>query len=76
MVMTNRDRVDRGMGYLAAGLGPFVNMKMTAAFPKGDKWVETLTAWSPSRSGARLRYSLSDPRFLLRVITEVASSPV
>jgi hypothetical protein len=70
MVMTNRDRVDRGMGYLAVGLGPFVNGRMAAAFPAGKDWAERLAARSPSRPGAGHRYSLADPRFLLRVITE------
>ncbi len=70
MVMTNRDRVDRGMGYLAAGLGPFVDQQMAAAFPGSRDWVQVLVARNPSRYGARHRYSLSDPRFLLRVVTE------
>ena len=70
MVMTNRDRVDRGMGYLAMGLGPFVDQRMAAAFPGGRDWVESLAARSPSRSDAWHRHSPSDPRFLLRVITE------
>jgi hypothetical protein len=70
MVMTNRDRVDRGMGYLASGLGPFVNELMAAAFPDGGDWVKVLAARNPSRYGAGYQYSLSDPRFLLRVVTE------
>jgi len=70
MVMTNRDRVDRGMGYLATGLGPFVHKQMAAAFPAEKDWVQRLAARNPSRSGAGQRYSLADPRFLLRVITE------
>jgi hypothetical protein len=70
MVMTNRDRVDRGMGHLANGLGPFVNKQMAAAFPGGKDWVKILAARNPSRYGAWHRYSLSDPRFLLRVVTE------
>jgi len=32
--------------------------------------VEALAARNPSRYGAGHRYSLSDPRFLLRVVTE------
>jgi hypothetical protein len=70
IVMTNRDRVDRGMGYLAAGLGPFVNKTMAAAFPDGRDWVQVLAARNPARYGSRHRYSPSDPRFLLRVVTE------
>jgi hypothetical protein len=70
MVMTNRDRVDRGMGHLARGLGPFVNKQMAAAFPDGKDWVKILAARNPSRYGAGQQFSLSDPRFLLRVVTE------
>jgi len=70
MEMTNRDRVDRGMGHLAGGLGPFVDKQMAAAFPGGQDWVKSLAARNPSRYSAGQRYSLSDPRFLLRVVTE------
>jgi hypothetical protein len=42
---------------------------MAAAFPEGKDWVASLAARDSFRSGAR-QYSLSDPRFLLRVITE------
>jgi hypothetical protein len=70
MVMTNRDRVDRGMAHLASGLGPFVNKQMAAAFPEGSDWVKILTARNPSRYSAEYQYSPSDPRFLLRVVTE------
>jgi Swt1-like HEPN len=68
--MTNRDRVDRGMGYLAAGLGPFVNKTMAAAFPHSRDWVQVLVARNPARYGSGKSYSPSDPRFLLRVVTE------
>jgi len=68
--MTNRDRIDRGMGYLAIGLGPFVNEQMTAAFPGGEDWVTKLAARNPARYVAARRYSRSDPRFLLRVVTD------
>jgi uncharacterized HhH-GPD family protein len=58
------------MGYLAIGLGPFVNKQMTEAFPRGGDWVTVLAARNPARYGAGRRYSLSDPRFLLRVVTD------
>lgn len=70
MVMTNRDLVDRGMSHLARGLGPFVDKRMTAVFPGDRDWVDSLVARDPSRYTAGHRHSLSDPRFLLRVITE------
>jgi hypothetical protein len=69
MVMTNRDRIDRGMTCLAAGLGPFVDTHMAAAFD-GRDWVEALAARGPSGHEPGHRYSRSDPRFLLRVVTE------
>jgi hypothetical protein len=70
MVMTNRDRVDRSMAYLASGLGPFVTKQMAAAFPEGADWVKILAARNPARYSAGYQYSPSDPRFLLRVVTE------
>ena len=58
------------MRLLASGLGPFVNKAMAAAVPGSGDWVEILAARNPSRDGAGHRRSLSDPRFLLRVVTE------
>jgi hypothetical protein len=69
VVMSNRDRIDRGMEQLAGGLGPFVDTQMAAAVPGGKDWVKMLTARNPVRYGGH-RYSLSDPRFLLRVVTD------
>jgi hypothetical protein len=68
--MSNRDRIDRAMAYLASGLGPVVSERMTAAFPGGGDWIKALMARNPSRYSAGHRYSLSDPRFLLRIVTE------
>jgi hypothetical protein len=70
MVMTNRERIDRGLEHLARGLGPFVNARMSAAAPSGQDWLDVLAARDRSRFGSGRRYSLNDPRFLLRVITE------
>ena len=70
MAMNNRDRVSRGLEFVASGLGPFVDSRMAAAVPDGRDWVEVLAARDPSRHGAKRQYSLSDPRFLLRVVTE------
>lgn len=69
MALPNRDLVDRGMNCLASGLGPFVDQHMRAAFPEGTDWIEALSERDPRYQAGR-RYSLSDPRFLLRVITE------
>ena len=70
MAMSNRDRVGQGMDILAAGLGPFVDARMSDASPAGRGWVEMLQARNVARSGRDRQYSKSDPRFLLRVITE------
>src|SRR5260370_24722873 len=70
MAMSNRDRVGRGLEVLAAGLSPFVDAQMTAAVPGGRDWVEMLQARDASRHGSERQYSRSDPRFMLRVITE------
>jgi hypothetical protein len=58
------------MGILAEGLRPFVDNRMSAAFPKEEDWVLARAARSASSRSDGLRYSLSDPRFLLRVLTE------
>ena len=43
---------------------------MTAAVPGGQDWISVLTARDRSRHGTSYRNSLSDARFLLRVVTE------
>jgi hypothetical protein len=58
------------MEHLARGLGPFVDQRMAAAFPAGQDWIQSLAARNPSRFAAGHRYSVADPRFLLRVVTE------
>src|SRR6266496_3732343 len=70
MATSNRDRVGRGLEILAAGLSPFVDARMTATAPNGRDWVEMLQVRDASRHGSERQYSKSDPRFLLRVITE------
>jgi hypothetical protein len=42
-VMSNRDRVGRGLEILADGLHSFVDTRMAAAAPGGQNWVEVLT---------------------------------
>jgi hypothetical protein len=70
MAINNRDRIGRGLDLVASGLGPFVDTRMVAAVPDGHDWVKVLAARDRSRYGAERRYSLSDARFLLRVVTE------
>jgi hypothetical protein len=70
MVMTNRERVGQGLEHLARGLGPFVDAHMSAAASLGQDWLDVLAARDRSRFGSGRRYSLTDARFLLRVVTE------
>jgi hypothetical protein len=70
MAIDNRDLVGQGLALVASGLSPFVDTRMTAAVPEGQDWMEVLASRDLSRYGARRRYSLSDARFLLRVVTE------
>ncbi len=70
MATSNRDRIDRGLQLLAAGLKPFVDAVMSAAAPAGRDWVEMYEARDNARRGGNMRFSRDDPRFLLRVLTE------
>jgi hypothetical protein len=70
MAMTNRNRIGQGLEHLASGLSPFVDSCMTAAVPEGQHWLEMLAVRDRSRFGSTRRYSLTDPRLLLRVMTE------
>ena len=70
MATSNRDRVGRGLEILAAGLEPFVDDAMSAAAPAGRDWLEMLAAREKARDGSPKNYSNSDPRLLLRVLTE------
>lgn len=70
MVMTNRERIGRGLEHLARGLGPFVDARMSAAAPDGQDWLDVRAAQDRSRFGSERRYSLNDARFLLRMVTE------
>jgi predicted AAA+ superfamily ATPase len=70
MATSNRDRIDRGLQQLAAGLGPFVDSAMSAVAPGGRDWVQVLEDRDNAKHGTTYRYSREDPRFLLKVITE------
>ena len=69
MAMSNRDRIDRGLQLLLAGLQPFVDSVMSPA-AQGRDWVELLESRDNQRRGTNYRYSRDDPRFLLKVITD------
>lgn len=64
MAISNRDRVGRGFELLAKGLEPFVNAQMRRV--DGDGWADRFVAQGPNPNGD---YSLSDPSFLLLVMT-------
>lgn len=68
--MSKRDVISRGLELLADGLGPFVDSRMTAAAGRGRDWISVLDGRDRSRHGTAHRNSLSDARFLLRVLTE------
>jgi tetratricopeptide (TPR) repeat protein len=68
--LTNRDLVGRGLETLATGLGPFVNDRMTSAAPGGRDWAGVIAARDRAQYGGNRQYSLFDPRFLLRVLTQ------
>ena len=70
MTMDNRHRLSRGLELLASGLGPFVDTRMTAVAPDDRDWIQALAARDRPRYGAQRQHSLSDARFLLRVLTE------
>jgi hypothetical protein len=69
--LSNRELVGRGLELLAGGLGPFVQARMAAAYPTDPDWTSVIAARDTLRPGGReRRYFPSDPRLLLRVVTE------
>jgi hypothetical protein len=70
MATSNRDGGGRGLEVLAAVLAPFVDARMSGVAPAGRDWVEVLAARHSANLGQEVKYSGSDPRLLLRVITE------
>ena len=70
MATSNKERVGQGLELLAAGLEPFVDAAMSAAAPAGQDWVAVLEARDNAKHGTAHKYSRSDPRFLLKVLTE------
>lgn len=70
MATSNRDRISRGLEILASGLAPFVDARMSGLAPADQDWVQLLAARDSARYGREQKYSTSDPRFLLKVITE------
>ena len=70
MATSNRERVDRALTILAAGLFPFADAVMSAAAPAGQDWVKMLEDRDNTRQGTKHQYSRDDPRFLLKVLTD------
>ena len=70
MALSNRDRVGRGFEFLAEGLAPFVNARMTAAVSEGADWISIMEAREQTKNGGAKKFAVNDPGFLLRVITE------
>ncbi len=70
MALSNRDRIGRAFEQLALGLGPFVNARMSGAVPDGTDWVAVIEARDQAKNGGNKRFSISDPSFLLKVVTE------
>ena len=70
MALSNRDRVGRGFELLAVGLGPFVDMRMRSAVPEGADWVNVMEAREKAKNGVNKRFAMTDPAFLLKVVTE------
>jgi predicted AAA+ superfamily ATPase len=70
MATSNKERVGLGLELLQAGLEPFVDAAMSAAAPGGQDWVAVLEARDNAKHGTAHKYARSDPRFLLKVLTE------
>jgi hypothetical protein len=70
MLTSNREVIGRGLDQVASELGPFVDAQMTTTVPAGQDWISVETARGRSRCGTEHRNSLSDARFLLRIIIE------
>ncbi len=69
MAISNRDRVQKGFEFLAEGLEPFVDQRMSASVPDGN-WIGALEARDEAKHGVHKKYEKSDPAVLLRCITD------
>ncbi|GAA1875901.1 Swt1 family HEPN domain-containing protein [Myceligenerans crystallogenes] len=69
-ILTNREKVQRGLGHLLSGIEPWVDMRMKADTPQGVDWVELKSAADTRKFGQNKQYSRDDIRFLLRMIVE------
>lgn len=61
--LSNKKKVGRGFGLLAAGLRPFVDRYMASAAPDGQDWVRLVEAGDATKHGVAKTYLADDPRF-------------
>ncbi len=67
MAVSNRDRIGRAFEQFAEGLAPYVERRMSASSPVGDKWFGRFVEQS---KGLPSDASLRDPAVLLRVMAD------
>lgn len=70
MALSNKEKVGKALDAVGRGLRPFVDRQMSSAAPAGRDWVEMLAARDGQRHGVQKQYSVTDTRFLLKVLTE------
>lgn len=68
MALTNRERIDRAAGSLAAVLGPALDRTITGQIPEGTTWVDLFRV--KDSGGSEREYSRDDVRLQLRALTE------
>ncbi len=67
MAVSNRDRVGRAFEAFAVGVGPYVDRRLKATSPQGEKW---LAKFVEQAKGMSSDASLQDPSVLLRVMAD------
>lgn len=68
MALTNRERIDRAAGALAAVLGPALDRTIAGQIPDGTTWIDLFRI--KDSAGADREYNHDDPRLQLRALTE------
>lgn len=68
--LNNRERIGRGLEILASGLGPFTSAHLPPAHSGARDWAEVYAARDRERGRSAREYSLTDPRFQLRIVSE------
>ena len=70
LVLSNRERVGRGLEFLASGLGQFTGARLPTSSSGARDWAEVLAVRDRTRGVRAREYLPSDPRIQLRVMTE------